>query len=283
VTQQQGFVSLPFAVKTECKRYEGRVAVIHGGGQGLGRVIGKRMAEEGAKIIIADIQEEKAKQTAADIKRDTGVETSSYAGDMSVAGVADDMAAQVLKDFGRLDVLVNTAAYQMRKPFLSFTEEMMQKAMNWNLWNTLRACKAVIPAMMEQHYGRIVNIGGSAFERGNPYHSFLAGAGKGGIVGLTTTLAGELVTHGITLNCVSPSNMEVRADGTTDSKAGGREAEFNPTDEEKKIYPPMTGGSPMGRPAHPTEVAAAVAFFASPEASYITGQMLSVTGGGYMI
>ena len=281
--QNQGFVSLPFEVQCECNRYKGRVAIIHGGGQGLGRVIGTRLAQEGAIVVIVDMQKDKADQASHDIGNSTGSTTTNYVGDMSEPGVADDMVNQVLKDFGRIDALINTAAYQMRKPFLSFTEEMMQTSMNWNLWNTLRACRAVIPTMMSQRYGRIVNIGGSAFERGNPYHSLLAGAGKGGIVGLTTTLAGELVTYGITLNCVSPSNMEVRADGTSDSKAGGREAEYNPTEEEKNIYPPMNSSAPIGRPAHPTEVASAVAFFASPEASYITGQMLSVTGGGYMI
>ena len=128
--QNQGFVSLPFEVQCECSRYKDQVAIIHGGGQGLGRVVGTRLAQEGASVIIVDIQKDKASQAADDIGSGTGSPTFHYAGDMSLPGVADDMVKQVLGKFGRIDVLVNTAAYQMRKPFLSFTEEMMQKSMN---------------------------------------------------------------------------------------------------------------------------------------------------------
>ena len=286
MAQREGspqFASLPYEVAVKSRRFEGQVAMIHGGAQGLGRVVGRRLAQEGARIVIADVQEEQGSKTANDISAETEMECAAYAGDLSVVGVADRMVESVLERFGQLDALVNTAAYQMRKPLLSFTEEMLQKAVNWNVWNTLRACKAVLPGMMERRYGRIVNIGGSAFEKGSPYHTLLAGVGKGGIVGLTTTLAGEFVTHGITVNCVSPMAMDVQADGIPDSQAGGRSPEFNPTEAELEQYGPRGGGVPIGRPAHPTEVAAAVAFFASPEASYITGQLLSVTGGGYML
>ncbi len=258
--------------------------MVHGGAQGLGRVTARRLAQEGARVVIADIQEDQGKKTADDISTETEMECVAYAGDLSEVGVADEMVANVVDKFGKIDVLVNTAAYQMRKPLLSFTEEMLQKSVNWNMWNTLRACKAVLPGMMERKYGRIVNIGGSAFEKGSPYHALLAGVGKGGIVGMTTTIAGEFVNHGITVNCVSPMAMDVQADGIPGSKAGGRTPEFNPTDEEKEIYGPRGGaGLPMGRPAHPTEVVAAITFFASPEASYITGQLLSVTGGAHML
>ena len=286
MAQQQGtpqFASLPYEVTVNSRRFEGQVAVIHGGAQGLGRVVGKRLALEGANIVIADVQEEQGTRTASDLSEETGVDCIAFAGDLSVAGVADDIVSKTLERFGRADVLVNTAAYQMRKPLLSFSEEMLQKAVNWNMWNTLRACKAVLPSMMERRYGRIVNVGGSAFEKGSPYHALLAGVGKGSIVGLTTTLAGEFVTHGITVNCVSPMAMDIKADGIPNSQAGGRTPEFNPTEEEREIYPHPRTGVPMGRPAHPSEVAAAIAFFASPEASYVTGQLLSVTGGAQML
>ena len=283
-TEAPKFVSLPYEVEVKTRRFEGQVAMVHGGAQGLGRVTARRLAQEGARVVIADIKEDQGSKTASEISAETEMECVAKAGDLSIEGVADDMVGSVLDQFGKLDVLINTAAYQMRKPLLSFTEEMLQKAVAWNMWNTLRACKAVLPGMMERKYGRIVNIGGSAFEKGSPYHALLAGVGKGSIVGLTTTLAGEFVNHGITVNCVSPMAMEVQADGIVDSQAGGRTPEFNPTDEEKEIYGPRGGaGLPMGRPAHPTEVVAAVTFFASPEASYITGQMLSVTGGAHML
>lgn len=282
---QQKFASLPYEVEVKARRFEGQVAMIHGGAQGLGRVAGRRLALEGAKVVIADLQAEQGSKTAEELSAETAMECAAYAGDLSVEGVAEKMVAEVTERFGRIDVLVNTAAYQMRKPLLSFTEEMLQRAVDWNMWNILRACKAVLPGMMERKYGRIVNVGGSAFEKGSPYHALLAGVGKGSIVGLTTTIAGEFINHGITANCVSPMAMDVQADGIIDSKAGGRSPEFNPTDEEKEIYGPRGGGGglPMGRPAHPTEVVSAIAFFASPEASYITGQLLSVTGGAHML
>lgn len=286
MAQQEGspqFASGPYEVTVRSRRFEGQVAMIHGGAQGLGRVIGRRLALEGARIVIADLQDEQGSKTAGDIAAETGMECVAYAGDLSVAGVADEMVRTTLEKFGRVDVLVNTAAYQIRRPLLAFSEEMLQKAVNWNVWNHLRACKAVLPPMMERRYGRIVNIGGAAFERGSPYHALLAGVGKGGIVGLTTTLAGEFVTYGITVNCVSPQAMDVRDDGIPNSQAGGRGPEFNPTDEEREQYPSAGGRSAIGRPAHPTEVAAAVAFFASPEASYVTGQLLGVTGGAHML
>jgi NAD(P)-dependent dehydrogenase (short-subunit alcohol dehydrogenase family) len=135
--------------------------------------------------------------------------------------------------------------------------------------------------MLERKYGRIVNIGGEAFRTGSPFHTFLGGIGKGGIVGLTACLAGEVAQDGITVNCVSPGAMETRADGTPDSQAGGRDPAIN-----DPAFLSGTGGGGggrgPGRPAHPTEVAAAIAFFGSPEASFINGQTLSVNGGTVM-
>ena len=159
----------------------------------------------------------------------------------------------------------------------------MQKSVHWNLWNTVRTCKAVLPYMMERHYGRIVLTGGAAFENGTPFHTFLGGLGKGGIVGLTTTLAGEVVTHGITVNCISPGGIETRLDGTPDSQAGGRDPEINATEEMRKKYPAPGGGFFRGVRVHPEAVAAAFAFFGSPEAFWVTGQLTSVNGGSSML
>src|SRR6516164_157718 len=142
----------------------------------------------------------------------------------------------------------------------------MQKAVRWNVWNTLRCCKAVLPHMVERRYGRIVNIGGEAWRTGAPYHTLLAGIGKGSMIGLTITLAGEIVRHGITVNCVSPGAIETEADGAHNPwppgfrEPGWTDPEF--FEEMAKMAAGRIVG--MGRPAHPTEVAAAVAFFGSP-------------------
>src|SRR5487761_1624141 len=181
------------------------------------------------------------------------------------------------------DPFVGSAAYQARRPFLDATEEQMTRAFDANVWALVRPLRAIIPAMMARRYGRIVTVGGLAFEAGSPWHAFLAGVGKGSVVGLTSTLAGEFGGFGITVNCVSPGGMETRNDGTPDSTAGGLSPELNPSAEEIERYQPPQAGAGRsvlrrGR-AHPSEVAAAIAFFGSPEASFVTGQLLKVSAG----
>ncbi len=170
-----------------------------------------------------------------------------------------------------------------RLRLVDFTEELMQRAVRWNVWNTLRCCKAVLPHIIERQYGRIVNIGGEAWRTGALYHTLLAGIGKGSMVGLTATLAGEVVRHGITVNCVSPGGIETEADGAREPlppgfrEPGWTDPEF--FDEMRRT----AGGRGIGRLAHPTEVAAAVAFFGAPEASFVTGQHLGASGGMAML
>jgi len=273
-----------FAVKTECRRYEGRVAIVTGAAQGLGRVIARRLAEEGAHVVMVDVQEEKVKRAAALLQRETNQPFLGFGGDLSVAGVADEIVAETLKAFGRIDTLVNNAAALIRLRLVDFTEELMQKAVDWNVWNTLRCCKAVLPPMIERRYGRIVNIGGEAWRTGAPFHTLLAGVGKGSMVGLTVTLAGEVIGQGITVNCVSPGGIETAADGDPAPTESTRDPSWTGAGVMEELA--RLAGGPrisMGRLSHPTEVAAAVAFFGAPEASFVTGQHVGVSGGMAMI
>jgi 2,3-dihydroxy-2,3-dihydro-p-cumate dehydrogenase len=277
--------TLPFAQPTHCRRYEGRVAVVTGAAQGFGRVIAQRLAEEGADVVTCDIQDERLQRAASELQEGTNQRILPFVGDLSEPGVADDMVRRALDDFGHIDTLVNNAAALIRLKLVDFTEELMQQAVRWNVWNTLRCCKAVLPHMIERQYGRIVNIGGEAWRTGAPYHTLLAGIGKGSMVGLTATLAGEVVRHGITVNCVSPGGIETEADGAREpAPPGFREPGWTDPqffEDMRRAASGRTTG--MGRLAHPTEVAAAVAFFGAPEASFVTGQHLGASGGVAML
>jgi NAD(P)-dependent dehydrogenase (short-subunit alcohol dehydrogenase family) len=272
------------AVSTHCRRYEGRVAIVTGAAQGLGRVIARRLAEEGARILVADIQNDRVRRTAQHLQEATGQDFIWTSGDLSEPGVADEMVRRALEAFGQVDTLVNNAAALIRMPLVDFTEELMNKAVQWNVWNTLRCCKAVLPHMMSRKYGRIVNVAGEAWRTGTPFHTLLGGVGKGSMVGLTATLAGEMVASGITVNCISPSAVDTTADGGPPEAADFRDPAWTPPAVMDRLKSMTSGGLlSIGRPAHPTEVAAAAAFFGSPECSYVTGQHLGVSGGRAML
>jgi NAD(P)-dependent dehydrogenase (short-subunit alcohol dehydrogenase family) len=285
MSEARTLTTLPFAQPTHCRRYEGRIAVVTGAAQGLGLVVARRLAEEGADIVACDIQRERLQRAARELQEGTNQRILPVAGDLSEPGVADDMVHRALDEFGHIDTLVNNAAALIRLKLVDFTEELMQKAVKWNVWNTLRCCKAVLPHMIERGYGRIVNIGGEAWRTGAPYHTLLAGIGKGSMIGLTATLAGEVARHGITVNCVSPGGIETEADGAKQpAPPGFREPGWTDPqffDEMRRAAAGRTTG--MGRLAHPSEVAAAVAFFGSPEAAFVTGQHLGASGGVAML
>src|SRR5262245_35938743 len=130
--------TLAFAQATHCRRYDGRVAVVTGAAQGLGRVIAKRLAEEGARLVGWDIQEDRLAVAARELREETGMPFLAIGGDLSEPGVADHMVERALAAYGQIDALVNNAAALIRLRLIDFTEELMQKAVRWNVWSTLR-------------------------------------------------------------------------------------------------------------------------------------------------
>ena len=195
------------------------------------------------------------------------------------------MVRHALDEFGHIDTLVNNAAALIRLKLVDFTEELMQKAVRWNVWNTLRCCKAVLPHMIERQYGRIVNIGGEAWRTGAPYHTLLAGIGKGSMVGLTATLAGEVVRARDHRQLRLARRHRDRGGRRPRAGAAGlsRAGLDRPRSFSRSMRRAARAADGMGRLAHPTEVAAAVAFFGAPEASFVTGQHLGASGGVAML
>lgn len=283
---EPAYQSQAYALPTQCRRYEGRVVIVTGAAQGLGRVVARRVAEEGANVVLCDINSAQLQRSVEKLSDETGQRFVGVCGDLSERGVADEMVATAIENFGKVDTLINNAAALIRMRLEDFSEELLQQAVAWNVWNTLRCCKAVLPEMTKNGYGRIVNVGGEAWRSGTPFHTLLGGVGKGSMVGLTATLAGDTAKQGITVNCVSPGGFESIADGDFAGRTAAKpmDPSWNPPEMMEELMEFVTSSKAgMGRLAHPTEVAAAIAYFGSPEASFVTGQHIGVSGGTVML
>jgi 2-hydroxycyclohexanecarboxyl-CoA dehydrogenase len=246
------------------ERFKDRVAIVTGGAQGIGEAIVRRLASEGATVAIMDIQWEKAQQVAEDIVAKSG---KALAAKMDIADSQDvKRAVKEVKDrLGQIDILINNAGWDKAAPFVQLSEELWDKIIAVNLRGPITITRAVLDVMIDRKYGRIVNIASDAGRVGSTGESVYS-ACKGGIIAFTKTLARELVRYNILVNCVCP--------GPTDTPMLADMARENP-----RLVEALQNAIPMRRLGKPEELAAAVAFLASDEASYITGQTLSVSGG----
>lgn len=241
-----------------------RIALVTGGASGIGLAIAQRLAADGHDVAIADLSTDAAEAAASDIGG------SAIAVTMDVAD-SDDVAAgvaQVVGQLGHPDILVNCAGWDDLMPFVKSDEALWDKVIEINYKGVLRTTHAVLPNMIERGYGRIVNIGSDAGRVGSSMEAVYAGA-KGGVIAFTKTVAREVARKGITANVVCP--------GPTDTPMLRGVVDAAP--DADKVIAAMTSGVAMKRLGTPSEVAAAVAFFAREEAGFITGQTLSVSGG----
>lgn len=242
-----------------------KVAVVTGAASGIGRATAEALAAEGARVIVADIDREGGEKTVATL-RERGANAEFFAVDMTDAASITAFADAVNAKYGAVDVLVNGAGWGRTHPFWEGTPELWNKLIALNLVGPMTLAKALLPQMLERKRGRIVNIASDAGRVGSLGETVYAGA-KGGLIAFTKSLARETARHGINVNCVCPGPTE------TPLLAAVPEAHL---EAFKKAIP-------LRRFAQPSEVADAVAFFAGAQSNYVTGQVLSVSGGLTMV
>ena len=246
---------------------QGKVAVVTGGALGIGRAIAQKLAQDGAMVAIWDISLPGAEETAAMI-REAGGQAKVYEADVASTAAVQTAAEATARDFAPPAILVNNAALTGSARFEDMTEEEWTRMIDIDLTGPFRCIKAVLPGMLAAGWGRIVNITSSSFQRGGPYMAHYVAA-KGGLIGLTRSLASEYAASGITVNNVPPGYVETPTMRVSQQQFVGGGV---PWEESLTRLP-------MKRAGKPEDVAAAVAFLASEDAGYITGHTLSVNGG----
>src|SRR5437870_2711082 len=243
----------------------GQVALVTGGSRGIGRAIALRLAAAGATAVVNFRENSAAAEETVGLIAAAGGRSSTSRFDVGDAEAVRVGVQNIVDEHGRLDLLVNNAGVSVDALLLRLKEEDWERVLRTNLTGVFHCTKAAVRAMVRARYGRIVNLTSVVAEMGNAGQAAYAAA-KAGVSRLTKSLAREVAARGITVNAVAPGLVE------TDMTAG--------LDDQQRAF--YTNVIPAGRIATPEEVAGAVAFLVSPEAGYITGQVLHVNGGLYM-
>lgn len=249
------------------QRLEGKTVVVTGGGGGIGGATCRRFATEGARVAVLDLSLEAAEKVAGEI-RATGGLAEAIRCDITSRSDIDAAVAATEAKLGPIDVLVNNAGWDVFKPFTKTEPAQWDRLIAINLTGALHMHHAVLPRMVERKAGRIVNIASDAARVGSSGEAVYA-ACKGGLVSFSKTIAREHARHGITVNVVCP--------GPTDTAlfAEYKEGAGNP----EKLMEAFQRSIPLGRIGQPDDIPGAIVFFAGDGAGFITGQVLSVSGG----
>jgi 3-oxoacyl-[acyl-carrier protein] reductase len=250
-----------------------KVAIVTGSSQGLGKAIALELAQEGSRITICARHREPLDQTAAEIREQTGAEVLAVEVDVTIEADVQRLVEATLAPFGRIDILVCNAGGPPSGMVGDFSSEHWRQAIELNLISTINLCRAVVPQMQEQRWGRIINL--TSMTAKQPLDGLiLSNVSRAGVSGFSKSLANELAKDNITVNCVCPGYT--RTDRVQDL---ARAIAHRESIDMKDVFQRWEANIPMRRLGEPRELAALVAFLASERASYITGTAIQVDGG----
>ena len=257
-------------------RLQGQTALITGASRGIGRHIALAFAREGAEPALVARSVEDLESVKGEI-RDLGIRCGTFVFDLLQPGAVTRLVADIDRDFGRVDILVNNAALvsgDRPMPVIDFDDEFWEATLHLDLTVPYLLCKELVPPMIDRRYGRIINIASDAGKTGL-IHGAAYSAAKHGLLGFTRSLALELAQHGVTVNAICPGPVNTAANDKRlayDVKRLGR------SPEEIKA-----GMTPLGRRLEPEEVAPLAIYLASRDAAVVTGQAISINGGGLVV
>lgn len=241
-----------------------RIAVITGGGRGLGRATALRYAKEGAVVVVADLSGEHAESAAQEIA-ESGGRASAAVVDVTKRASVEDLVASTVGDHGRIDIMATFAGVALFGPAMDVTDEIWQRQMDINVTGTFFCAQIAAREMIKQKYGRIITVSSVMGQRSGD-RRMAYGTTKGAVIAMTKHMAGELAAHGITVNSIAPGPVKTELWLAANPDAASAESTY------------LTN-IPMGRLGQPEDIANAAFMLASDDAAYITGHILNVDGG----